>query len=127
MPSALDDRLSERIRQAVDEGFEEQVAFTADLVRAPSLMGNEAGAQNLMERGMRELGTAGASTLPAWRACVPSLHPRSRTRGRSTSSDPLGAQAGLQSLQHTTLANLLDVLHGDPYVTATCASGPSAP
>ena len=56
MPSALDDRLSERIRQAVDEGFEEQVAFTADLVRAPSLMGNEAGAQNLMERGMRELG-----------------------------------------------------------------------
>ena len=37
MPSALDDRLSERIRQAVDEGFEEQVAFTADLVRAPSL------------------------------------------------------------------------------------------
>ena len=32
------------------------MAFTADLVRAPSLMGNEAGAQNLMDRGMRELG-----------------------------------------------------------------------
>ena len=33
MPKEIDARLSERIRQAVDEGFEEQVAFTADLVR----------------------------------------------------------------------------------------------
>ena len=56
MPSEIDDRFNERIRQAVDEGFEEQVAFTAELVREPSLMGNEAGAQNLMERGMTELG-----------------------------------------------------------------------
>ena len=28
----------------------------SDLVREPSLLGNEAGAQNLMERGMTELG-----------------------------------------------------------------------
>ena len=36
-------------------------------------------------------------------------------------------QGRLQSLQHTTLANLLDVLHGDPYVTRYLGVAPGRP
>ncbi|MCP5368857.1 MAG: M20/M25/M40 family metallo-hydrolase, partial [Hyphomicrobiales bacterium] len=46
----LDDATATRIREAVDAGFEEQLAFTADLVRFPSLRGQEHTAQDFMAR-----------------------------------------------------------------------------
>ena len=44
--------LTKRILKAVDDGFDDQVAFTADLTRMPSLRGREAPAQDLMARAM---------------------------------------------------------------------------
>jgi acetylornithine deacetylase len=46
--------LASRILQAVDEGFEEQVQFTAELVKFPSVRGAEHTAQDFVARAMRE-------------------------------------------------------------------------
>lgn len=44
------------IMEAVDAGFDDQVAFTADLVRFPSLRGQEHTAQDFMAAALRERG-----------------------------------------------------------------------
>ncbi len=52
----LDDKTAAALTDAVDAGFEDQVALTADLVRFPSTRGNEATAQDFMAGQMRERG-----------------------------------------------------------------------
>ncbi|MEZ5774698.1 MAG: ArgE/DapE family deacylase [Hyphomicrobiaceae bacterium] len=54
----IDDATRTAILQAVDAGFERQVAFTADLVRCPSTRGAEHTVQDLMARAMRARGLA---------------------------------------------------------------------
>ena len=55
-PAPVAPDLREKIVRAVADGFEEQVAFTQELVRKPSLRGEEHTAQDLMFRAMRERG-----------------------------------------------------------------------
>jgi acetylornithine deacetylase len=45
-----------RILKAVEDGFDDQLRFTADLTRQPSLRGQEAPAQDMMARAFRERG-----------------------------------------------------------------------
>ncbi len=51
-----DEQVASALTAAVDEGFEDQVALTADLVRFPSTRGNEATAQDFMAAQMRTRG-----------------------------------------------------------------------
>ena len=53
-----DAEIARKILQAVDDGFADQIDFTAELTRLPSLRGQEAGAQDFMARGFRERGLA---------------------------------------------------------------------
>ncbi|UCE31321.1 MAG: ArgE/DapE family deacylase [Burkholderiales bacterium] len=53
-----DQALRDRIAKAVDAGFDQQVAFLADLTRIPSLRCQEAPAQDFMAAAMRERGLA---------------------------------------------------------------------
>jgi acetylornithine deacetylase len=53
-----DAEIARRILKAVDAGFDDQIAFTAELTRLPSLRGQEASAQDFMARGFRERGLA---------------------------------------------------------------------
>jgi acetylornithine deacetylase len=55
---SLDAELSTQISGSVAAGFEEQIAFTQDLVRFPSTRGNEHTVQDHMARAMRERGFA---------------------------------------------------------------------
>ena len=48
LPGELDSKLSSRILDAVADGFESQLGFTMDLMRQPSVRGQESGAQALM-------------------------------------------------------------------------------
>ncbi len=48
--------LTKRILKVVDDGFDDEVAFTAQLTRVPLLRGREAPAQDLMARAMRDRG-----------------------------------------------------------------------
>jgi acetylornithine deacetylase len=50
--------LTKRVLKAVDDGFDDQVAFLADLRRLPSLRGQEAPAQDFMARALRDRGLA---------------------------------------------------------------------
>ncbi|HEY7689420.1 MAG TPA: M20/M25/M40 family metallo-hydrolase, partial [Dongiaceae bacterium] len=50
--------LTKKIAKAVDDGFDEQIKFTADLTRLPSLRGQEATAQDFMARAYRDRGLA---------------------------------------------------------------------
>lgn len=52
----LDATTRQRIVDAVDAGFEAQLAFTADMVRFDSTRGNEAAMQDFMARSLRERG-----------------------------------------------------------------------
>ena len=52
----LDPGLATRIMHAVDDGFDEQVALTAELVKFPSVRGAEATAQDFMAAEMRRRG-----------------------------------------------------------------------
>ena len=54
----IDAELTSRILWSVDRGFEDQVEFTRELVRFPSLRGAEHTAQDFMARAMRERGLA---------------------------------------------------------------------
>ena len=54
----IDAETEARIRRAVDDNFDDQLAFIAELVRQPSTRGNEAGAQDLMARTLRDRGYA---------------------------------------------------------------------
>lgn len=58
--------LSQKIRRAVDEGFDAQVAFIAELTRIPSTRGREAPAQDLMANAMRARGL----TVDRWKVAV---------------------------------------------------------
>lgn len=51
-------------RRAVERGFDDTVAFLADLVRVPSLLGEEEPAQQLVESRLRELGFEVRSVVP---------------------------------------------------------------
>jgi len=53
-----DGNLTRRIQKAVDDGFDDQVAFTAELTRVPSLRGQEAPAQDIMARALATRGLA---------------------------------------------------------------------
>jgi acetylornithine deacetylase len=55
MPDAA---LLDRLRQAVDDGFERQTAFYADLVRFPSIRGQEGPLQDWMARRLADRGYA---------------------------------------------------------------------
>ena len=57
-PASLDDALSEAILKSVDEGFEAQLATTAELVRHPSLRGQEHTAQDFVFRQLSGRGYA---------------------------------------------------------------------
>jgi len=54
----LDDALSNEILAAVDAGFDKQVSYTRDLVRFPSLRGQEHTAQDFVFESLRERGLA---------------------------------------------------------------------
>jgi acetylornithine deacetylase len=51
-------------RRAVERGFDDAVGFLAELVRVPSLLGEEEPAQQLVEARMRDLGFAVESIVP---------------------------------------------------------------
>lgn len=51
-------------RRAVERGFDDAVGFLAELVRVPSLLGEEEPAQRLVEARLRELGFEVASVIP---------------------------------------------------------------
>jgi len=59
----LDDAVARRITEAVDAGFDDQIAFLQELVRRPSVRGQEHLAQDLMFQAMRERGYA----MDRWR------------------------------------------------------------
>lgn len=52
----------QRIIAAVDAAFEQQLTFTADLIRIPSLRGNENAAQDVLEQAYRDAGL----TIDRW-------------------------------------------------------------
>ncbi|MDX5362249.1 MAG: ArgE/DapE family deacylase [Alphaproteobacteria bacterium] len=52
----LDNDIASAILKSVDDGFDEQVAFTQELVRLPSLRGEEHTAQDFMAAAMRKRG-----------------------------------------------------------------------
>jgi acetylornithine deacetylase len=52
----MDDKIVTDILKAVDEGFDEQMAFTAELVRFPSVRGQELTAQDFMSKEMQARG-----------------------------------------------------------------------
>jgi acetylornithine deacetylase len=54
----LDPALRDKIAASVEEGFAEQVAFTQDLVRLPSLRGEEHVIQDLVFRALKDRGYA---------------------------------------------------------------------
>ncbi|WP_336487584.1 ArgE/DapE family deacylase [Methylobacterium nigriterrae] len=53
-----DDTLRDRIGQAVAEGFADQVAFTQDLIRMPSLRGSEHAVQDFVFQALKRRGFA---------------------------------------------------------------------
>ena len=57
---------TKKITRAVDDGFDAQLKFTADLTRLPSLRGQEATAQDFMARAYRDRGLA----LDRWKIDV---------------------------------------------------------
>ncbi|WP_099867653.1 ArgE/DapE family deacylase [Pararhizobium haloflavum] len=52
----IDQDLSRAILQSVEDGFSEQIAFTSELIRFPSLRGKEKPAQDFMHRALAERG-----------------------------------------------------------------------
>ncbi len=52
----VEQELASKIMDAVDAGFDEQIAFTQELVRCPSTRGQEAPAQDLMAHAFRDHG-----------------------------------------------------------------------
>ena len=56
LPGQLDSKLSRRILDAVAGGFESQLGFTMDLMRQPSVRGQESGAQALVHTALETRG-----------------------------------------------------------------------
>jgi acetylornithine deacetylase len=79
-------------RRAVERGFDEAVAFLADLVRVPSLLGEEEPAQELVEARLRDLGFEVRSVQPD----------PERLAERPDSGIPLISYEGRRSLVATT-------------------------
>jgi acetylornithine deacetylase len=75
-------------RRAVERGFDKAVAFLGELVRVPSLLGEEEPAQSLVEARLRELGFAVESVVPD----------PARLSERPDSGIPLMSYAGRRSL-----------------------------
>ncbi len=46
----VDKKIADTLTQAVEDGFDEQARFTQELVRRPSLRGQEATAQDFLAR-----------------------------------------------------------------------------
>lgn len=69
MTHMLDDHVSSRIIDAVDEHFESQLQFTESLIRFPSLRGDEAAAQEFMAEAMAARGLA----VDRWRLDLDNL------------------------------------------------------
>ncbi|MGE0718754.1 MAG: ArgE/DapE family deacylase [Alphaproteobacteria bacterium] len=65
----LDSTIQTALRDAVDNGFDEQLAFTQEIVRSPSIRGAEQPAQDLMAAAMRERGLP----VDAWHIDVDTL------------------------------------------------------
>ena len=78
----------EDARRAVERGFEDSVGFLADLVRVPSLLGEEEPVQVLVETRLRELGFEVESVVPD----------RALLAERSDSGIPLIPYEGRRSL-----------------------------
>jgi acetylornithine deacetylase len=78
-------------RRAVERGFDETVSFLGELVRVPSLLGEEEPAQALVEARLRKLGFAVESVVPD-----PAL-----LSERPDSGIPLMSYAGRRSLVGT--------------------------
>jgi acetylornithine deacetylase len=81
----------EDARRAVERGFDDSVGFLAELVRVPSLLGEEEPAQELVEARMRELGFEVESVIPE----------PERLAERSDSGIPLMPYDGRRSLVGT--------------------------
>ncbi|HEX5470176.1 MAG TPA: ArgE/DapE family deacylase [Gaiellaceae bacterium] len=79
-------------RRAVERGFDETIAFLAELVRAPSLLGGEEPAQRLVEERLRALGFEVRSVVPD----------PARLAERPDSGIPLIDYEGRRSLVATT-------------------------
>ena len=62
----IDDRTAQRLIDAVDAGFDEEIRFLADLTRMPSLRGEEATAQDFMARAYADRGL----TVDRWQIDV---------------------------------------------------------
>lgn len=58
------DSVRRRVLQEVEEGWTRQVSFLQALVREPSVLGNEAGAQRLMQAAFRDMGLKVTSFEP---------------------------------------------------------------
>ncbi|MCT7378500.1 ArgE/DapE family deacylase [Chelativorans salis] len=54
----MDEKLAQEILASVERGFEEQIAFTEDLIRFPSLRGRERPAQDFVHRALEQRGYA---------------------------------------------------------------------
>ena len=54
----LDGDLTNKIQKTVDEQFDEQIAFTSELVTFPSVRGAEQTAQDFVAKSLRERGYA---------------------------------------------------------------------
>jgi acetylornithine deacetylase len=78
-------------RRAVERGFDDAVAFLEELVRTPSLLGEEEPAQSLVDTRLRELGFVVESVVPD----------SARLSERPDSGIPLMSYAGRRSLVGT--------------------------
>lgn len=56
MTSRIPEELQDAVRQAVEHAWSDQIAHLQALVREPSMLGHEAGAQRVMRRAFGELG-----------------------------------------------------------------------
>jgi acetylornithine deacetylase len=100
--------LTKRVLKAVDDGFDQQLAFLADLTRLPSLRGQEAPAQDFMARAFRDRGL----TVDRWKIDVEdiqhlpgfstSCRPGRSRCGRGRPSSPMSAMAGCMAVAWAT-------------------------
>ena len=84
-------------RRAVERGLDDSVRFLADLVRVPSLLGEEEPAQQRVEERLRDLGFAVESVVPD----------PERLAERADSGIPLMSYEGRRSLVGTLLERAL--------------------
>jgi acetylornithine deacetylase len=90
---------AKRIQKAVDDGFDDQVAFTAELVKFPSVRGHEQTAQDFMARAFHDRGLAvdrweieldAISHLPGFSPVLAGYRDALNTVGTLRSANPKG-------------------------------------